>query len=288
MCSSDLEVSLSKEVRERTVWVHIDMNPAPISPTEIYDFLRREIVNGLRAAYPDIDFDSLEALTALYGVEVNRFKKGLGKILEADPQRFNEELYGVLKAADTDLHTKAICHTRFLGNEREKLVVIVLDNCDKRLLSEQLLMFEAARWVQKEFRALVVLPLRDETYDNFSDKPPLDTALKSLVFRIEAPPFHHVLVSRIQLALNHLSKGGPKTYKFDLPNGFKVEYPSSDQAYYLASIVRSIFEHDHQIRRMIDGLSGRNLRDAFEIFLAFCTSGHITEDHIVRDRKSVV
>jgi hypothetical protein len=35
---------------------------------------------------------------------------------------------------------------------------------------------------------------------------------------------------------------------------------------------------------MIDGLSGRNLRDAFELFLAFCNSGHISEDHIVRIR----
>jgi hypothetical protein len=228
----------TKEVRERTVWVHISMNPAPISSAEIYEFLRREIVRGLRSAYSELDFDDLDTLQAVYSVEANRFKKGLGKLLEADPPQFNQELYNVLKAADNDLHTKAMCYCRYLGTERNKLVVIVLDNCDKRLLSEQLLMFEAAQWVQMEFRALVVLPLRDETYDNFRDKPPLDTALKDLVFRIEPPPFHHVLVSRIQLALNQLSKTAPKVYKFDLPNGFKVEYPATDQAYYLTSMVR--------------------------------------------------
>ncbi|MDB5554503.1 MAG: hypothetical protein JWL86_4487 [Rhizobium sp.] len=280
------ETSLSKDVRDKTVWVHINMNPAPISNAEIYNFLRREIIRGLHSAYPEIDFEHLETMKAVYGVEVNRFRKGIGQILADDEQKFNQELYNTIKAADENLHTKAICHCRYLGTERDKLVVLVLDNCDKRLLNEQLLMFEAAQWVQTEFRALVVLPLRDETYDNYRDKPPLDTALKDLVFRIEPPPFHHVLVSRIQLALDQLSKAGPKVYKFDLPNGFKVDYPASDQAYYLTSIVRSIFEHDHQIRRMMDGLSGRNLRDAFELFLAFCTSGHITEDYILRIRQA--
>jgi len=279
------EVSLSKEVRDSTVWVHINMNFAPISTSEIYDFLRREIVAGLRSAYPELDFDDLSILQAVYSVEANRFRKGLGKLLEGDQNKFSEELYRTLKEADANLHTRAICHCRYLGNEREKLVVIVLDNCDKRLLEEQLLMFEAAQWVQKEFRALVVLPLRDETYDNYSDKPPLDTALKDLVFRIEPPPFHHVLVTRIQLALNQLAKTAPKTFKFDLPNGFKVEYAAADQAYYLSSMVRSIFEYDHQVRRMLDGLSGRNLRVAFELFQEFCRSGHITEDHIVNIRQ---
>jgi hypothetical protein len=279
------EVSLSKEVRESTTWVHINMNVAPISPNEIYDFLRREIVTGLRFAYPELDFDDLSTLQSVYSVEANRFRKGLGRLLAGDQQKFNEELYKTLKEADSDLHTKAICHCRHLGNERGKLVVIVLDNCDKRLLEEQLLMFEAAQWVQKEFRALVVLPLRDETYDNFRDKPPLDTALKDLVFRIEPPPFHHVLITRIQLALDQLAKAAPKKFRFDLPNGFKVEYAATDQAFYLSSIVRSIFEYDHQIRRMLDGLSGRNLRVAFELFQEFCRSGHITEDHIVNIRQ---
>ncbi len=279
------EVSLSKEVRDATVWVHLNMNTAPVSNSEIYDFLRREIVRGLRAAYPELDFDDLETLKAVYGVEANRFRKGLGKLLEGDPDKYNAELYQTLRNADADLHMRAVCHCRHLGNERNKLVVIALDNCDKRTLDEQLLMFEAAQWVQTEFRALVVLPLRDETYDNFRDKPPLDTALKDMVFRIEPPPFHHVLVTRIQLALDQLAKKAPKTYKFDLPNGFKVEYAATDQAYYLTSMVRSVFEHDHQIRRMLDGLSGRNLRVAFELFQEFCRSGHITEDYIVNIRQ---
>jgi hypothetical protein len=84
----------------------------------------------------------------------------------------------------------------------------------------------------------------------------------------------------------HLVQILPVRSRYDLPNGFHVEYPQTDKAYYLTSIVHAIFEHDRQIRRLILGLSGRNMRRALEIFLEFCTSGHITEDFIFKIRRA--
>ena len=147
-------------------------------------------------------------------------------------------------------------------------------------------MFEAAQWLQREFRGLVLLPLREETYDNHRNEPPLDTALKDLVFRIEPPLFQRILASRVNLALRELAKKGDKLLRYNLPNGIQVEYPASDQGYYFSSILRSIFEHDRYVRRLIVGLSGRNMRRALEIFLEFCTSGHIGTDEITKIRLS--
>ena len=280
------EVALPSDVRSKTIWLRIDMNPAPIARGEVYDWLRREIVRGCEVAHPEIDFDDLETIKAIHSVEVNQFRKGVGRLLEGDKSAYNAKLYDVLVEASGNLHTKALNYSRYLSTERGKLLVIVLDNCDKRLRDEQLLMFEAAQWLQKEFRGLVVLPLREETYDNHRNEPPLDTALKDLVFRIEPPPFQRILISRVQMVMRDMQKGGLKTLKYKLPNGIQVEYPASDQAYYLTSIMRSIFEHNLHVRRLIVGLSGRNMRRALEIFLEFCTSGHISEDHILSIRRS--
>jgi hypothetical protein len=79
-----------------------------------------------------------------------------------------------------------------------------------------------------------------------------------------------------------MKSAGGRTLKFNLPNGFNVQYKASEQAFFLSSIVRSIFLYDYQIRRLIVGLAGPNLRRALEIFLEFCRSGHIGEDEIVR------
>jgi hypothetical protein len=280
------EVALPREIVARTQWVRINMNAAPIAEKEIYDWLRREIINGIRIANSDIDFEELESLRKLYSVEIGSFNKGRGRLYPMDSEKYNEELARCLEALEADLQKTAVAYSRYCATERGKLLILVFDNCDKRLLDEQLLMFQAAQWVQRDFRALVILPLREETYDNYRNRPPLDTALKDLVFRIEPPLFQAVLVRRVQLALSKIRQEGARVLRYELPNGFHVEYPAADQAFYLTSIVSSIFEHDRYIRRMITGLAGRNLRRALEIFLEFCNSGHIGEDEIFRIRQS--
>ena len=280
------EVALPRDLVERSLWVRINMNNAPISDAEVYDWLRKQIISGIRSANPEIDFEALSSLQKLYSVEINRFNKGRGQLYQLGSPKYQEELGRYIESLESDLHGTAVAYSRHCATERGKLLILVFDNCDKRLLDEQLLMFQAAQWVQREFRALVILPLREETYDNYRDRPPLDTALKDLVFRIEPPLFQSVLVSRVQLALNEISPNSAKTLRYELPNGFHVEYAGADQAFYLTAILSSIFQYDRYIRRRITGLAGRNLRRALEIFLEFCNSGHISEDEIFRITQS--
>lgn len=275
-------VALPREVIDKTAWVRINMNPSPVSPAEIYSWLRREVCSHCRATLPELDFEDIEQLQKLYSVELNQFKKGPGKLYEAVPTTYAIKFAEQLQKLQEDEKITATAYTRFCAAERGKLLVIALDNSDKRTLEEQLLMFEVAQWLQKEFRCLIILPLREETYDNYRDRPPLDTALKDLVFRIEPPLFQNVLHKRIQLALKQLAAEGNRQLTYELPNGFRVEYGSNEISYYLTSIVRSIFEHDRYIRRLITGLAGRNIRRALEIFIEFCTSGHIGEDQILK------
>lgn len=281
-----VEVALPRELIEATVWCRINMNAAPVTPTEIYSWLRREIISGCQASLPDLDFDELDILQRVFGLEIRRFSKGVGRLYETESSTYSVKLAEHIERLLQDEQLVANANVRFACAERSKLFVVVLDNCDKKTRDEQLLMFEAAQWLQKEFRCLVILPLRDETYDNHRDQPPLDTALKDLVFRIEPPMFQHVLMSRVKLSLKSLDTNQGEKLQFSLPNGFYVEYPRSDLAFYLTSIVKSLFEHDLFARRMIVGLSGRNMRRALEIFLEFCNSGHIGEDQIFRIRQS--
>jgi hypothetical protein len=277
------EVALPRDLKDKILWLHMNMNAAPGTAEEIYKWFRNEIADACRASESE-QFEDLEKLKKLYSVEINAFRKGPGRLYKGEfyDQKLGERLESIMD----DANVTAKAFVRYLANERGKLAIIVFDNCDKKNRDEQLLMFDVAQWVQREFKALVILPLREETYDNHRDEAPLDTALKDLVFRIEPPGFQAVLVRRLQLALAELSNKGAKKFKFNLPNGYTVEYPASDQAYFLTSIVRSIFEHDKHIRRLITGLSGRNLRRALEIFLEFCNSGHIAEDDIYKILRS--
>lgn len=280
------EVALPRDLVDSTVWCRINMNNAPVTPHEIYTWLRREIIFECRRSLPKENFDALAVIRRLYGVEINLFNKGVGELYQSQPEIYNIKLAEHIEKIQSDQKVVTNAHVRFTCGERNKILIIVLDNCDKKNRDEQLLMFETAQWLQNEFRCLVMLPLRDETYDNHRDQPPLDTALKDFVFRIEPPLFQQVLIKRVQLALKDLGGKQSEKLRFTLPNGITVEYPRAEQAFYLTSIVKSLFEHDRFVRRMIVGLSGRNIRRALEIFLEFCNSGHISEKEIFKIRQS--
>lgn len=279
------EVALPREIIESTAWIRINMNEAPISEGEIYNWLRQEIIDGCKESASQYDFDSLEGIKKVYAVELHRFEKVYGPLYKGTPE-YNIKLAEKIEELEKDLHLSSLAYTRFCSTERAKLLILVLDNCDKRTLHEQLLMFQAAQWLQKEYRALVILPLREETYDNHRDQPPLDTALKDFVFRIEPPLFQNVLAKRVQLAMREIGKNSHGALSYELPNGYTVEYSKNDTSFYLACILKSIFDNDKYVRRIIVGLSARNIRRALEIFLEFCTSGHIKEDEIFKIRQS--
>jgi hypothetical protein len=239
-----------------------------ISRQEIYDWLRGEIITQSKAAEPNIDYDDLETIKSVHSPQVTQFRKGVGRLYQADKALYNQKLGEHLQDTLANKHLVAQNHAVYCSSNRGKLLIVVFDNCDKRLRDEQLLMFEAAQWLQREFKALVVLPLREETYDNHQNQPPLDTALKDLVFRIEPPLFQKILQSRVQLAMKAVpSSSSGKTLRYELPNGMHVDYPASEQSHYLSSILRSVFEHDMHVRRLIVGLAGRNMRRAMEIFI---------------------
>jgi hypothetical protein len=280
------EKALPKSLLADTVWCRLDMNSAPVSPLEIYPWLKRKIIESCKFSMPDEDFDDIDTIQKIYNAEINSFKKGIGKLYSNNTEIYSLKLAELIENLQADIDKTTKSYMRYCCGNRNKLSIIVLDNCDKKTRDEQLLMFEAAQWLKSEYRSLVVLPLRDETYDNNRYQPPLDTALKDMVFRIDPPLFQHILMRRVQLALNKLNNSSGEKLKFSLPNGFQVEYPRSDQAYYLTSIVTSLFEHDRFVRRMIVGLSGRNMRSALEIFLEFCNSAHIGEDQIFKIRQS--
>lgn len=273
--------ALPKELIAKTAWVRIDMNDAPLDTGIIYGWICEQIITEFRRNNSDTDFDDLENLMKIYSNEISQFNKGRGKLHEG--REYNLELSRELERLQVDKKLTAKAYLRHLCAERGKLGVIVLDNCDKRIRDEQLLMFQAAQWIQHEFRCLIFLPLRDVTYDNHRNEPPLDTALKDLVFRIEPPRFQDVLVARIKLALAEMQKKSQeKTLTYQLPNTMKVSFPAEKLAYFLTSILKSLFEYDRYLRRIIVGLAGGDIRKATEIFLDFCKSGHITEDEILK------
>ena len=279
-------VALPKPLRDKTIWARINLNDAPLSANVAYGWIARAVISELRLAIPDEDIEDVTTLKKIFKPELGALMKGPLKLLDPDLTEFKTRLVDEILRLQGDALAFAKCLARYVCAGPGKLLTIVLDNCDKRTRDEQLMMFQIAQWVRTEFRCLVVLPLRDVTFDRHRYEPPLDTAIKALTFRIEPPPFIEVLQARVHLALMEMeaAAGTAPKLSYVLPNGIPVSYPASDQSMYLASILKSLFAHDRFVRRIMTGIAGRDVREALQIFLDFCTSGHIGEDEIYKIR----
>ena len=214
----------------------------------------------------------------LYRKEIEAFDKWALELFSKDSDEYKSRLADELTKLRQDQDGTLQALERHLCTGRGRLLIVVLDNCDKRDRDEQLLMFEVARWLQQQVRCLVMLPLRHITFENHRNEPPLDTALKDLIYRIEPPPFQKVLQNRLSLVLRE-AKASSKALQYVM-DGKLVQFKADQLDRFLGVMMGSLFDHRRHGKNIIVGLAGWNIRRAFEMFLEFCRSGYISEQDI--------
>lgn len=280
------EIGLPSDLQIELIWISIDLNVAPLAKDLIYTWIKERLIEGLKTAYSNIDFDDIKILFKVYSQEIRKIEKGPAALFDKGSVKYKELIADEISELIKNLDATSKALVRYLCGERGKKLIISLDNCDKRNRDDQLLMFDVAKWLQNEYECLVFLPLRDTTFDHHRKDPPLDTVIKDLVFRIDPPSLMEVLYKRVKYTLSLMESDSKSRLFYELPNGMRVEYPESEKGMYLACILRSLFQTDAFFRRVITGIAGRNIRKGLEIFLDFCKSGHIDSSEILKIRMS--
>lgn len=277
------EVALKKQLVEKLVWITLDLNNAPVNSKDIYSWIILNLIKKIKATRPEVDFDDYDTIKDIFKLELDKFDKVAGVLLNKESENYRIELFKKITElqSNNQLLLDSII-SKFIHLEGKELIV-VLDNCDKRNLEEQLLMFEVANWIKETIKAIVFLPLRDTTYDHFKKEKPLDTVIKDLIFRITPAPLEQIIYSRIKYAARLSEKNENRYYTLD--NNIRVSYPAKQELYYLKSIITSLFQN-HFFKKLITGLTGSDIRNGIEIFLDFCKSGHITDSEIFKIKQS--
>lgn len=277
-------VALPEDLRDSTEWIHVNLNNAPMSREMIYEWFLASATRDIESQHPNIDFNSLASLRAIYARPISEFEKGPLSLFHKESEQYAERLYEEIMRLRADKEISFECLLDHLYCGRNKLPIIVLDNCDKRLKDDQLLCFQVASWIKARFSCTVFLPIRDTTYDQYHSEPPLDTVIKDLVFRIDPPLLDRVVQKRLDYAVRQIDSDN-RSFRYSLPDGKFVECRRQEVSVYLKSMVASIFQ-EATFKRIVAGLAGRNIRRGLEIFLDFCKSGHLGEAEIFKIRAS--
>lgn len=277
-------VALDRPLSKKIDWINLNLNKAPLARDRIYEWVLSRAKEAIERLFPDIDFDDLSYLKKIYATEIAKVKRGKAALFLESSLEHRNAIYSEIDRLQNDKAAtlRAIINLQFKTSE--KLLVIVLDNCDKGNRDDQLLMFEVATWLKEEFPCMVFLPLRDTTYDQFKNVSPLDTVIKDLVFRIDPPLLEKVIYARLNYALREIEIQNSR-FSYTLGNGMRVECTRHEVGRYLKSMVATLFQ-DPLFRRIITGLAGRNIRKGLEILLDFCKSGHVSENEILKVRTA--
>jgi hypothetical protein len=174
---------------------------------------------------------------------------------------------------------------RHFASERKDIVVVVMDNVDRLNLQNQLAAFQLSLWFLDQSKAFVILQMRDETYERFKDKPPLDTFRSGVVFHISPPRFLDVVKRRLELSLDFLSYNTPDRLEYHLSSGARITYPNSMLGEFIKSIYLELFDRKHNVSRVLQGLAGRDVRRALDMFVSILNSGHLQEEAITSTAK---
>lgn len=268
------------ELAMKCDWVFLNMNFAPISENEIYDWIKKQIIEELKNNHTDISFTEMETIKKIFRREIQDFESGIGSLLKGDINEYNKELYKKLEGKMNNATDYLEALLYYLKESKRTLPIIVLDNCDKRNKNEQLLMFQVAEWIRTVFRCVVILPMRDSTYDMYRNEPPLDTVVKDLVFRIDPPDLLRVLQARLDYIVR-ITNQNESTYI--LKNGINISIQKMELIEYFKCILVAI-RNNRSAADIFYRLSDRNTRNGIQLFEDFCKSGHVLTDDILKIR----
>lgn len=267
-------------LKSKNCWSFIDFNGSPPTLKGAEIWLCEKFVAGFEAENPTIDlYDS--------GVQ-----KGIFSRLIQQRRAYYQQLRQISLADETRARAEDLARwqadpiqfsdgiANYVGGVIGQNLIAVMDNVDKLRLEDQLDAFQLALWFMQRSRAFVVLQMRDETYERFKNRPPLDTFRSGIAFHISPPRFVDVVKRRLELGIEYLVNHAPETQEYILDNGARVLLPTGELGDFLKSLYLYLFGRRNNVSRVLEALAGRDVRRALEMFVSIVISGHLSTSAI--------
>ena len=268
------------DLAEANLWAFVDFNNSPASLKGAECWLCESLLASLEHENPNFDLYDESALKGAFSNKIRQrrsYYEQMRKISAEEEIRARAtDLVGW--QSDPQLLVEGL--GAYLQGRKDKTLVIVLDNVDKLELRNQLDAFQLALWLMAKTKAFVILQMRDETYERYKNRPPLDTFRSGIAFHIAPPRFIDVVKRRLELGLEYLNKHAAERQEYVLDNGVRVILPKGELGNFLKALYGIIFGRRTNVARVLEALAGKDVRRAMEMFVSIVTSGHLSTSAI--------
>lgn len=274
---------LPKDVADHTYWAFINFNVQFAAGSDLRELIADRFLKSFQETN-GLNIQDLEMAEKIFFPEMQQFERGAAKQLLPDNlQQWTHQRYLHMKELMADKAKCVEALSRHFTGEKKKGIVIVFDNVDKRSRDLQLEIFEGAQWLKDITRALVIVNLRDTTFEAHRDEKPLDAFINAVNFYIRPPRFAEVIRKRLEIVLENMkAEGAFKTdQSYVLESGARVTYSSEKLTDYLTSIYQSLFERKiSNVGAAIESLVAKNVRIALGMFADIISSPHVPASQI--------
>ncbi len=252
----------AKELTDKAVVLYLDFGREP-ALSDLRPFIARRLSEQLLDQY-EIDVMDRGFVKGVYNRELERFKKSVWGAYAADG---SEELYRRKEAEQLDeLIASQESHLRrsieHIVKGRRQLVVIVFDNVDQRDSDFQEQAFLVAEAFADTWQATMFVALRPNTF-HWSRQAGTLQAYQPRAFSVAPPRLDRVVVRRLEYAQKLMAEGGRLP---TFPAGVTLK---TDALNSYLSILTWSFRRNERLMRMLDNLSGGNVRRALEMIATF-------------------
>lgn len=269
------------ELKPINYWSFIDFNGSPPSLKGAEQWLCECFIASFTKENPEVDLYSNEVLKGVFSRKIQQRKASYEMLRGISPE---EEIRARVQDFTT-WQSNPLAMTEGIANYivgvMRRNLIIVMDNVDKLELQNQLDAFQLSLWFMELTNAFVILQMRDETYERYKNKPPLDTFRAGITFHITPPRFIDVVKRRLELGIEYLANNANEKQEFILDNGARVLLPKGELGNFLKTLYSVIFGQRTNVARILEALAGRDVRKALEMFVAIVTSGHLSTNAIM-------
>lgn len=270
------------EIAAKCHWAFININEAPPKFEGMESWVCEEFVKSIHKEGAPVDLTDAEMQEKIFSANIAQRKAYYERMNSVGDHRGDLERARDIEQWRQEPKTSAKAISRYLNGDRSENIVVVFDNVDRRSSEEQLVCFQLALWFMAQTRALVILTMRDVTFELYKNEPPLDTYKSGTIFHISPPRFIDVVKRRLELSLETLSADAPSKVEYSISSGARISYPGSRAADFLRIVYEEIFEKPRNISKIIEALAARNVRQSLDMFMSILTSGHMPEEELTR------
>lgn len=209
------EVMQPDTVGGRTRWAFVDFNSSPPDLAHAERWLCTAFAESFQTENPGLDLASESVLRGVFSRNIQRRKAVYEPLERASPEQAAVARARDLAAWQDDPEELARGIANLVLGIRREALVAVMDNVDRLDLNNQLYAFQLALWFMRQTRCFVILQMRDETYERYKNKPPLDTFRTGITFHISPPRFTDVVKRRLELSCEYLAAHAEKTHTYN-------------------------------------------------------------------------